>query len=237
MKKLIVSVLCALCTLAFVAVAPSFADEAAGVANGVLIQERVLTLPQDQAKWYVSVVGDDSATRVLGWFESNAGLKKLKAQVHFKVVKTDTAIFTERYAPNIKALPTIRMQKSDGTVVYEAAGKNIPMTAAGLYGAMADAARSAQDIRPLLPWRRDIDNRCQPRPDPNVEPVDPNVEPADPNVDPNVDPVDPNVGPPDFEDPVVVNPYLYLPIALIGSLVAGLALGYGKKLYQHIHPS
>jgi hypothetical protein len=49
MKKLIVSVLCALCTLAFVAVAPSFADEAAGVANGVLIQERVLTLPQDQA--------------------------------------------------------------------------------------------------------------------------------------------------------------------------------------------
>ena len=31
--------------------------------------------------------------------------------------------------------------------------------------------------------------------------------------------------------------FFYLPVALIGSLIAGLALGYGKKLYQHIHPS
>ena len=49
-------------------------------------------------------------------------------------------------------------------------------------------------------------------------------------------PLDEN-GPPVFEDPVAENPYLYLPVALIGSLIAGLALGYGKKLYQHMHPS
>ena len=63
------------------------------------------------------------------------------------------------------------MQKSDGTVVYEAAGKDIPMTAAGLNGALAGAVSEAQGLRPILPWRRDADNRLndleRPKPQPN----------------------------------------------------------------------
>jgi len=89
----------------------------------------------------------------VGWFDTNASLKKLKNQVHFCPVTSDTAIYQARYASNVKALPTVRMQKPDGTVVYEAAGKNIPMTAAGLNGALAGAVNTAQGIRPVLPWR------------------------------------------------------------------------------------
>jgi len=32
-------------------------------ANGVIAQERVVTLPADQGKWYVSVVGETNDAR------------------------------------------------------------------------------------------------------------------------------------------------------------------------------
>ena len=105
------------------------------------------TFRNDQGKWYVSVVGNATDARyneIVGWFDTNASLKKLKNQVHFCPVTSDTAIYQARYAANVKGLPTVRMQKPDGTVVYEAAGKNLPMTAAGLNGALAGAVSKAQ---------------------------------------------------------------------------------------------
>ena len=91
-----------------------------------------------------------------GWFDSNPSLAKLKTQVHFCPVTTNTPIYPERYAGNVKGLPTVRMQKPDGTVVYEGAGKDIPLTAAGLNaafaGAVNEAARTATD--PAVAARR-----------------------------------------------------------------------------------
>jgi len=166
----------------------------ADTVNGVLAEERVVNLPNDQGKWYVSVVGnvnDATYLRVLGWFNTNASLKSLKNKVHFCQVTNDTAIYKERYAGNVKALPTVRVQKSDGTVVYEVSGKSIPMTASGLYGAMANGADIAEGARPVLPWRRGMEKRCpgpcpqpqpQPQPDPEPQPIDdgtaPSVEPS-----------------------------------------------------------
>ena len=75
MNKLLLSLLCVLAL--FAAVVPCFAD----TVNGVLAEERVVNLPNDQAKWYISVVGNANDTRyneVLGWFASNASLLKLK---------------------------------------------------------------------------------------------------------------------------------------------------------------
>ncbi len=173
MNRVLVSVCCLLAVLA--AVVPCFADTA--TVNGVLAEERVVNLPNDQGKWYVSVVGnanDAALQRVLGWFDANASLKGLKNQVHFCPVTSGTAIYQERYAANVKGLPTVRVQKPDGTVVYEAAGKNIPMTADGLNGAMAGAVSTAQGIRPILPWRRDMERRC-PGPVPDAESAAPSA--------------------------------------------------------------
>ena len=226
MNKLLLSVLCVLAL--FACIMPCFAD----TANGVLAEERVINLPQDAGKWYVSVVGDATSPRyreVLGWFNTDSSLKKLKSQVHLLPVTTGTAIYKERYQANIKGLPTVRMQKADGTVVYEAAGKNIPMTAAGLYSAMAGASQSAQGLLPILPWRRNMENRCPgpcPQPNPNPDPV----VPPDENVPDDG-------GAPIFDQPEVVNPYLFLAPALVLALVVGLGLGYGRKLYDRIHPN
>ena len=221
MNKLLLCVLCLLA--AFAAIVPCFAD----TVNGVLAEERVINLPQDQDKWYVSVVGNANDARydeILGWFDSNQSLAKLKDQVHFCPVASDTAIYKERYSANVKGLPTVRMQKSDGTVVYEAAGKNLPMTAAGLNGALAGAVSDSQGLRPILPWRRDTDHRLndleRPKPQPQPQP------------DPEPQPID-DGGTPTVEPEAALPDWLLAPICG-ASFVVGLGLGYGKKLKEKL---
>ena len=163
MNKLLLSVLCLL--VVFAAAAPCLAD----TVNGVLAEERIVSLPQDQGKWYVSVVGNATDPRyneIVGWFDTNASLKKLKNQVHFCPVTSGTAIYQARYASNVKGLPTVRMQKPDGTVVYEAAGKNLPLTAAGLNGALAGAVSDAQGLRPVLRGEGKWSVAARPLPEP-----------------------------------------------------------------------
>jgi len=225
MKKLLLSALCmlALCAAAI----PCFAD----AVNGVLAEERVVRLPQDSGKWYVSVVGNVCDARykeIVGWFDANPSLKKLKNQVHFCPVASNTGIYRERYARNVKGLPTVRMQKPDGKVVYEASGRNIPMTAAGLNGALANSVFAATGCRPILPWRRDMERRCPgPCPTPQPEPQpDPEPQPLDDGGPPIVDPV------PETED----LPLWGLALLVNGGFLVGIALGYGRQLYQKIHP-
>jgi len=155
---------------------------------GVDAQERVVRLPEDGLKWHLSVVGQDTQYReVLGWFDIVPNLKALKSKVLFHQVTPSDPIYSERYAPNIKALPTVRLQDERGVVIFEAAGKNLPMTGEGLYAAIASAVNGSEE---LLPWRRK--NR-QPAPSPQPDPVpdtDPAPQPLDNGGAPALEPVD-----------------------------------------------
>jgi hypothetical protein len=231
MNKLL---LCVLCVLAFfAAVVPCFADR----ANGVLAEERVVNLPNDQGKWYISVVGNTNDARyneIVGWFTSNTSLAKLKNQVHFCLVTTNTTIYKERYAKNVKGLPTVRLQNAQGAVVYEAAGKNLPMTAAGLNGALAGAVNEAQTI---LPWRRYMERRCpgpNPCPTPGPRP-DPGPTPG-PDTGPDEAPSIDDGGTPAVEPAQAAMDWLLAPICG-AALLFGLCLGYGRKLYKKLVPA
>ncbi len=184
---------------------------------GVIAEERIINLPNDQAKWYVSVVGSSSDVnyqKVIGWFNTNAKLKKLKDQVHFCPVTNDTAIYTERYAKNVDGLPTVRVQTGAGEVVYESYGSNIPMSADGLNGAIAER---------VLPWRKQVDNRCRPKPSPNPEPN----PPFDPKPQPIVDGGVPDMDAPTRRGlPAVVSVLLLVGAALAGG-VTGLVVEWG----------
>jgi len=226
MNKLFPSVLCLLAF--FTAVVPCLGD----AGTGGLAEERVVSLPKDQGKWYVSVGGNATDPRyneIVGWFDTNASLKKLKNQVHFCPVTSDTAIYQARYAGNVKGLPTVRMQQPDGTVVYEAAGKHIPMTAAGLNGALAGAVSEAQGLRPVLPWRREMERRC-PGPYPTPQPG--------PQPDPEPQPID-DGGIPVIDDPPVEGaaPWGLLPPLCVAALAVGIACGYGRQLLQKLNPA
>lgn len=215
-------VLFCVCLMLALLVAPAFATQ--GAVNGVLVEERVVTLPQDQDQWYISVVGEAGEARyqkVLGWFDTNADLKHLKGQVHFCPVRSNSAIYKERYAPNVKGLPTVRVQDSKGVVIYEAAGDAIPMTAEGLFGAIADDAQKAQGCI-LRPWRKICPGPgpCPtPTPDPEPQPLDPEPQP-----------LDPAPGPPDIVRPTqsALPPWWAMLLALAAGNVVGVAQKWGE---------
>jgi hypothetical protein len=192
MNRILLSV-CLLCAV-FIACSACYADST--TVNGVLAEKRVVNLPNDQDKWYVSVVGNDGDSiyrSVLRWFGENAALVDLKNKVHFCQVASGTPIYQERYAKNISTLPTVRVQKPDGTVIYEASGANIPMSAEGLHAAIAGGIDCAQGIRPILPWRRYMNNKPCPGPCPG-----PDTQPVEP--DPAPQPID-NGGAPEVDAP------------------------------------
>jgi len=220
-------VLCLCFALALVMglVAPAFATQ--GTVNGVLVQERVVNLPQDESKWYISVVGNAGEARyrdVLSWFDTNAHLKNLKQQVHFCSVKSDSTVYRERYAPNVKGLPTVRVQDSKGNVIYEAAGNTLPMTPEGLYVAIANDVQTTQGLRPILPWRRNMDQKCPcPNPNPDSDPLPP--EP----LDPEPQPLAPAPTPPSTPNMPPVESALPPWWAMLAAIAAGAVPGVVQK--------
>ena len=196
MRRLML-VLCVVCVFFATSITSiSYADR----ANGVLSSDRVVNLPNDQGKWYISVVGDARDAQyqtILKWFSQDPALRKLKNQVHFCSVTSSAAIYNARYAANVKGLPTVRFQNNQGVVIYEAAGKNLPFTSQGLYGAIADSTAGVQR-RPILPWRQNRRTRplCpSPSPAPSPTPdLDPAPQPIDdggaPVLEPVLDPIE-----------------------------------------------
>ena len=196
------------------------------VANGAEINagERVIELPKDGEKWYISVIGNPDDVQyksILLRFDRDKNLKALKSQVHFWIVPSSGNAYKERYKKNTKVLPTIRMQESDGKVVWEASANEIPITAVGLYAAMRASSAEAMAILPwrrngvVLPWRNQMEQKCQPGPCPAPAPI--LVVP-----DPPPAPLD-DGGPPKFEE---TGPSRWF--VVLGAIASALAGGgYG----------
>ncbi len=188
---------------------------------GVIAEERIINLPNDQAKWYVSVVGNSSDVnyqKVISWFNTDAKLKKLKDQVHFCPVAKGTAIYDSRYAKNVTELPTIRVQRADGEVIYEAYGNNIPMSADGLNNAIAEQ---------VMPWRKRMEDKCGPRPCPSPNPNP--SPPVDPEPQPIIDGEVPDMDvPPRRGKPTVIVVLLLIASTVIGG-ITGLAVEWSKS--------
>jgi hypothetical protein len=200
---------------------------------GVLAKEHVVNLPQDQAKWHISVVGDGKDARyqeVLGWFDNTQKMKSLKTSAHFHPVTTDSAVYKERYATNegsakITALPCVRVQNAEGVIAYQVCGNQIPMTAEGLYAAISDAVNYATngtgDRKEILPWRRNHSNPTpQPAPEPTPEPAPEPIIPDTPDT-PAVEP--------DSSNSTIIGI-----AACIAGLVVGIGIGQWKKLQDKI---
>ena len=107
------------------------------------------------------------------------------------------------------------------------------MTAEGLNGALAGAVSKAQGLFPILPWRRNTDNRLN-----NLERRKPQPQP---NADPKPQPID-DGGKPEVVPPMCWSPRSTLPAWLLvpvcgAGFVIGFCLGYGKKLREKLLPA
>lgn len=213
MKSVLCVLVCALATSAFAA------------DYGVVVKERIVNLPNDQAKWYLSVVGDPADPQyatVVSWFKTG-DLKKLRNQVHYREIAKGTAAYNERYAKNISGIPTVRLQDHDGVVVYEAANASLPITAGGLYGALADGVMSAQGVTfgDGCPFGRPC-----PKPSPAPEPAP--VPDADPEPSPISDGGAPVVEPTAGLSGLL--PIVASILSFLAGAVAGVAVQW-KKTY------
>jgi len=219
--------ICCVCAWVLFVLLLCFAAHSLLYAEVAPTGERIINLPNDQGKWYLSVVGisgNETYERLMGWFNTDHQLMDLRNQVRFCIVRSGTPIFNERYKDNIKGLPTIRLQEADGTVVYEVYGSNIPDTADALY--VDISGKVCAYLRPILPWRRDMERRCPkplPAPDPQPQP--------NPQPDPEPQPID-DGGPPEMVEPKSQQ----YPVVLFAIMcaVAGASAGFvirWKKTY------
>jgi len=228
-----------LCAVAILAIAAPCLTLA---ADGVLVKERVVNLPQDGSKWYVSLYGDkDDPTlgELERWFDSHVGLIDLARQTHYRTYHSDTTLFKERYAKDTPVLPAVKIQQANGVVVYKAAGDHIPYSPDALYTAMANATQNVIETggvfrrpkRPVLPWRRKIEDElrnCNPQP----------IDDEPPQLDPPPAPID-DGGPPKLEiepepEPESAGlPAWAIVLMGVGSGLGGIAVG-GVRILREV---
>ena len=94
-----------------------------------VVEERIVNLPQDQKKWYLTVivkVNDAQSTSVKSWFEKK-DLFILRKTVHYNAVSTDSQMWKIRYKRMYRNENCcVRLQNHKGIVVYQATGNNLP---------------------------------------------------------------------------------------------------------------
>lgn len=193
-----------------------------------LAEERIVNLPQDHGKWYVSVIGDPQDARyreITNWFRTNSDLKLLKDRNHFNAINTDSKMYVERYKKTVPATPCVRIQAPDGQVFYQVSGNSIPFSAEALsqsisQGVVTNWGTKNRNCGPF---------RCRPRPQPEPAPA--------PDGDPDPQPIDDvNVQP----DVLTNRSDWPSPLALGLSIFAGLLIGGGAGVaaqYRKEHPA
>lgn len=201
------------CFLSFAQVA--FANEVVELGA----EQRVITLPQDQGRWYVSLFGDvnDAEFQLLRqWFCSHPGLKSLGDQTHFNVY-TNAGKRYQRYAKTLPGLPCVRVQNSEGVVTSEFWGEYLPKSSEALFqGIHGDLQnKTGQNCLRL---------RCRPRPEPTPEPEPgplPTPEPEPLDTPPLLEP-QPQPQETDF-------PWLLAVLSALAGGGIGVAQGYKKE--------
>ncbi len=176
---LAVALLVAACCAPVYAGPVTKADPAYGVTY---TQEQVVTLPQDQNTPYLTLFGDRKDPRfqeIVKWFDANQTLAGIKSQSHWNVIYTDTAMYRDRYASTVPALPCVRLQAiGEDQPVAEYSGLSIPLTADALAKGLNTTASSAECFkRHRHDSNPNPDPAPQPNPDPKPEPL-PNPPPA-----------------------------------------------------------
>src|SRR5487761_96108 len=189
-------------------------DYAAAYAASVAeLGDRVIDLPEDAHAWHTSLFTHDQPSprekRLVGWFESEPQLRRLKEQTHFHHYTPASAVFS-RYA-NLTAggLPVVVLQDASGNVVFKASGDHVPPAPWPLVRGVIDCVRAHCPHCP----------RPKPKPEPRPEPDDV----------PDEKPVIPDIVGPDENTPVGRDDTLAVTAAVfVVSLAAGFAAAARK---------
>ena len=184
-------------------------------------QERIVELPQDGGRWYLTLFGDSADPQyqmLRSWLQTHNGLSTLRSQVHYNDYLTTSPRYP-RYAESMPGLPCIRLQNSRGTVISEFWSNNIPLTGEALFSSIKGDLRSKASWGLLRQRRGPQPRRCRPSPQPTPAPT------------PAPAPVD---TPPVFDEPEDAPeesgfPWLLALAAAIIGIGVGVGQGYKRE--------
>lgn len=187
------------------------------------VAERVLTLPQDENKMYLSVFTGGENYEVL--FDVGP-VAEFKTQTHFNVYPTNEKMFQDRFASYVGTqTPSVLLTDAKGKVLYCARYPDIPGTAGELadelYQSLPMGSYTCNPNRTIGGPRRvtPVNYDCRPKPSPSPSP-----SPSPTPTPPQVPVVRPNT---------VQNVALGLAIAVaVGGFVAGALVGAGGKAFN-----
>lgn len=147
---------------------PAPTDIATDTGFGVTYaKERVIKLPRDANKFFVTVIGNPNDPRfntIKGWFTTVPTLADLKSQTHFNSISTSQVDYKDKYAKYVPATPLVRVQTAKGGVIYQVSGDNIPMSGESLSRAI--------NTELLDRWRERRQDRNNANPNNNRKNVD-----------------------------------------------------------------
>ena len=196
------------------------------VAMAEYTQERVVSLPQDQGKWYVSIFGDTADLqfqRLQAWFQNDPGLSNIREQVHFNVYPTTSAHY-QRYARTLPGYVCVRVQNSKGSVLSEYWDEYLPSSGDLLYQGIALDIQKKTGFA-IIHRLRDHCPGPNPNPNPVPVPVPALVEPMD----------DPPVLDAKPEEPVF--PWMIAVLAAALGVGLGVSQGYKKEHIDALSPT
>lgn len=184
-------------------------------------QERVIVLPQDGGRWFLTIYGDDADLKyqkLKSWLQTHDGLSTLRSQTHYnEYIPTDTRY--QRYAASLPGPVCIRLQNSKGVVTSEFWSDNIPLTAEALFKGIKG------DLQDKTSWGCLKRRRC-PTPSPAPTPA-PAPAPAPVDTPPVLEDDEQEVEP----EPEPTFPWILA--ALAGFVGAGIGVSQGFKK-EHI---
>lgn len=205
--------------------------------------ERVFKLPEDASAFHLSVFTSETPSAreqaIVGWFKTDPQLAKLWRQCQSHVYSPKSSIWS-RYASSLPALPCVRLQKPDGTVVSQYSGLSSHLDSPdnlkrAIRADMLGPERVEAAAGRILP-RRPHCPVC-PNPDPGPAPYNPDEEPNDepkPAVpdtpgEPVVDVVGPNRDTPESATDATI---AFVVVAGIGALIAGYAASQKPRKFH-----
>jgi hypothetical protein len=145
------------------------------------VGSRVIDLPEDGNRWYLTVATDGRNEWAATWFDADPCLARLKTQTTFNHYTPSNQMFRWRESLQIgNMFPIVALQRADGGVVYKASGRDFPRSAAQLADELAQAIAHCPNCHPKPT------PTPSPQPTPNVVPdMRPNDQAPQPDEEPS----------------------------------------------------
>ncbi len=108
--------------------------------NGTIVSERVLNLPDDGGKFFVSLILHDdwrsrpAEVQLVTWWKTDMAVRQYREQARFNLYTESDPWFRQALSRAVPSIPTVLIQEPSGKVLFPLKGDTLPTTAPAFAG-------------------------------------------------------------------------------------------------------